>query len=416
MALVAALCGCAGGNDISAPRSPTPLPEPSEPLGSTSAPPAAPDPARAAVEALLRRRAEAVVARDRAAFLRTTDEAHRALQVDWFRRMSRVPVESFRFELGTGQSGRSATGPVYEADVDAWTRLRGFDPAPVWTTRHLRFAKERGAWRVTQDRVDPSQILSAPWEMPGIAIRRSGRVLLAADASSLAQAQGLVDELERARAFVDAETPRGLGHVVCLALSTEGALRAEGLNADELSRVGAVTAGVRGADFEVTEQRVIVAPSSLSADPAWVRVMLRHELVHVALASYADTSPTWLTEGIADYVAHRGEQPRLGWRAVIAARQHDMTMPPNGLFYRGDDGDNSTNYAVAWWSLEYLATIRGEDEPFRLLEAFRRHRDSAGFDEMSELLRRRYGLTADQLAAHAAQLIVDRWRGVLVMP
>jgi len=412
-----AISGCAGPAPTDGPPSPSTSSSSTTAVTSASTSPDAVegDSERAGIESLLRRRSRAVVRDDRSGFLALAAPSGRGRQSAWFERIAPLSLTTFRYELGTRDAAASEGG-TYVADVDEFTQVADFDRSPVWTSHRMTFVRQGGRWLVAADDVDDSEILSAPWEFPGIRIQQSDHVLLATDAQALRQSPQMFSMLGEARDYVDARTDGPLDAVVFLALSDVSALRAEGMNTDELNRVGAVTTGVRGADFGVVEQRVIVAPSSLASDTGYEQVMLRHELVHIALARYGRTSPTWLTEGIAEYVAHQGLELRLSSHAIALAREHRLTMPANGLFYRGDDGDNSPNYAVAWWSLEYLASLKGSDEPFRLLEAFRQAKDATDFDAMSALLEKRYGMTADELASHAQDLIVSTWAGVVLSP
>lgn len=413
LVLVLTATGCSGGTPSSDPSPPT----------STTGETGQGDPAvattddrdRQLIESVLRRRARAVVAGDRAAFLGLVARSAAARQRAWFGRVAPLPLASLRYVLGTHDADESDTD-TFVADVDEYTRLAGFDPKPVWTTHRMTFVREAGGWRLSRDEIDDSEILAAPWEFPGITVERDDDVLLATDAPALRKAPGMFGMLQEARDYVDGQTEGALGGVVFLAVSDEGALRAEGMNTDELNRVGAVTTGVRGVGFDVVVRRVIVAPAALGADSGYEQVLLRHELVHIALQRYQATSPVWLTEGIAEYVAHEGLPETLPASAIDAARAGTLELAPNSLFYRGDDGDNGPNYAAAWWALKYLASVKGPEEPLRLLEAFRREGRGMTFADMSAFLDDRYGFDADELADRASDLIVDRWAGVDTTP
>lgn len=411
LAVAAVLSACSGTADRS-----DPTPQQSERTASSGGPESpSSDPAltgvRLALDRTLRARGKAVVDGDRRSFLRT---ATGPAQAAWFARMTRLPISELRYELGTADLSQ-VDATHYSVDVDQFTRLEGFDEAPVWTSHHVTFHREGRRWLVTEDRLDRSEILAAPWEFADLRIERSEHILLAVDASARRQAPELLSLFETAWTYVQSATPGEMVPTIVVAADDEVALRAEGMNTDELGRVGAAAAPVlAGPDLDHRELRVVVAPSSLGADPGYQQLMVRHELVHVALVDYGPSSPTWLTEGIAEYVAHQDLPMRLPNAAILDAREGIEGMPANGLFYRGANGDNSTNYAIAWWSLQYLALREGSDEPFALLEAFREDGESTRFEEMSALLEERYGLSADELAQRAGELIVRGWAGVEV--
>jgi hypothetical protein len=275
LVLVLTATGCSGG-DPSADPSPTPP-------SSTAGEPGQGELAVATadhhdlrlIESVLRRRARAVVAGDRAAFLELVTRSAARRQRAWFARVAPLPLVSLRYELGTRDADESDADTIV-ADVDEYTRLGGFDPKPVWTTHRMTFVRAAGGWRLSRDEIDDSEILAAPWEFPGIAVQQDGDVLLATDTRALRKAPGMFAMLQEARDYVDGQTEGALGGVVFLAVSDEGALRAEGLNTDELNRVGAVTTGVRGVGFDVVVRRVIVAPAALGVDSGYEQVLLRH--------------------------------------------------------------------------------------------------------------------------------------------
>ena len=393
--VIAPLAGCTDGGAGSA-GAPTSA-------SSHGSPRATVDDARDRIQQLLERRAAAILDRDRDAFAAgVAPGPARASQLRHFRTLGQLPVQSVSFDLGMHDP--AVGGDRYRADVDMLVRLEGFDAAPVPTRHRMDFRRDPQGWRVVRDHVDRAEVGFAPWLLPGVELAVSDHVVVAFDRGSVRHRETVTALTEEARSLVVRDVPgEWSGHVVVLAPSRTAALRHEGFDPAEIANLGGVAFPVRGSDHQVTGTRIVIAPAMLRQPERELRTVLRHEIAHVALARPRDElAPVWVTEGVAEYTAHRGDPVHyLSAAAVASARAGITQMPPDGAFHRGDWG---VSYGLAWFAMEWLADQEGEDEPYRLLEAIRRKRP-ADFREVSALVEDRYGVTTDELAARAGELI-----------
>lgn len=111
-----------------------------------------------------------------------------------------------------------------------------------------------------------------------------------------------------------------------------------------------------------TGQRIVLAPGAAAMSDAALRIVLTHELFHLAARpKTAIDAPRWLTEGVADYVA-RPPSP------LPAAAAADPTLPSDAeLDVPGDR--RSAGYDRAWWFARFVADEYGVDGLRRLYRA-----------------------------------------------
>jgi len=110
----------------------------------------------------------------------------------------------------------------------------------------------------------------------------------------------------------------------------------------------------------VSGQRIIFAPGAVAMSESALRIVLAHELFH--LASRADTAldaPRWLTEGVADFVA----------RPPTAIPADVGTDLPSDTALESGGVDRSAAYDRAWWFARFVADTYGVDGLRRLYVA-----------------------------------------------
>ncbi len=361
----------------------------------------------------LRRRADAVLHEDRAAFLSGIDRRQPGFVAEqtWYAdNLAQLPIESFSYTLEPSSLVREGRG--YWAEVVVSLQLRPYDAAPVVTRDRYLFAPGRGSryllasvtdpvWEEDQRDLDPQ-----PWDTGPVTIREGAGVLGIFDAGSASRAAGLVDEAERAAAAVSAEVPYGWDRsVVVYALSSPAFLAGlDDVPGDDPLRLDAVTFEVPAVDGDqVADTRVVLNPRILGVPTRGRSRLLRHELTHVAVGGRADGVPTWLSEGLAEYVSVRSippQQRRISGAALAAAEDGLTEMPPDSEF-GGDTAEAS--YGVAWWACEYLARATGEAVLWDLLDALR------GADA-DAVLRDNLRLSTAELARRAGRLMLDTYR------
>ena len=96
--------------------------------------------------------------------------------------------------------------------------------------------------------------------------------------------------------------------------------------------------------------------------------LIRHELTHVALGSRDDDVPTWLGEGIAEYVsvAAAARGPAADRQAALDAAEAGLDELPADLDF--NDADPAAHYGISWWACEYDRRQYGEPMLWRLLD------------------------------------------------
>ena len=105
--------------------------------------------------------------------------------------------------------------------------------------------------------------------------------------------------------------------------------------------------------------RIVFAPGASTMSDEALRIVLTHELFHLAArGATATDAPRWLTEGVADYVA----RPPAPLPAVARA---DTGLPTDAeLDLPG--AARSAGYDRAWWFARFVADVYGVDGLRRL--------------------------------------------------
>jgi hypothetical protein len=128
----------------------------------------------------------------------------------------------------------------------------------------------------------------------------------------------------------------------------------------------AVADRVDTGQHSVAGQRVVLSPAgSRALTVASLRVVLRHEILHVAArADTVDGSPMWVLEGFADYVGYRESGITLPQGAPDLAEAVKRTGPPLALpedkAFRTQGRDLELAYQQAWTVARFVAERFGE--------------------------------------------------------
>jgi hypothetical protein len=275
-----------------------------------------PDP-RTELPKLLAKRAKAILAGDRAAFLATVDRRQKAwyrAQGTLFARLRTVPFSGFAYRLGDDLRPRSLlkrryrAEEVVQAQVEASYRFRGQDASPVLGRDSFTFVLTGAGWRIAgpgdsqMRRRDDVEI----WDGGPVRSRRSARTLIVHHPGQEALAGRLLRAADRAYAQVGAAwSGRWERRAVILVPRDED--EAERLvGARDLSRVAAVASSSveSGAAERVLGNRIVVNTSNVVRyDDLNLQVLVTHEMTHVATRTLGGGVPLLLVEGFADYAA-----------------------------------------------------------------------------------------------------------------
>lgn len=275
--------------------------------------------------------------------------------------------------------GRALLGDDdFVAEVDLTWQLRGFDPVPasLEVPIVLRDDGERISFVTARDQVaDRAPI----WFNDRVTVERpSSRVMLVqSDAASRTPLAPVVGS--GVRTVRDA-LPGWDGRVVVeVPGSPERFARATGLASSSARGIAAVTTSSAVADLDGGPERVVVnARVYAPLGGVGQRIVMAHELTHVAVGAASSAMPLWLSEGYADYVALRRSDVSV---RVLAAQIRSLVRregPPRALpgpdEFDGGNADVGAWYEASWLAARLLAATYGEDA----LEGFYRRADADG--------------------------------------
>jgi hypothetical protein len=359
-----------------------------------------------AVEALLAARAAAVTARDRDAFLATVDPEAQAFQSEQgtlFDRLAAVDLDSWSYTVdGDGPgfaAGRAAELPTGSAIV----RVRlSYRLAGTETTtdreQYLTVVPRGGRWLLAADTDAAAAGLETErdlWDLgPVTAVHGDSSLVLADERGwTRRQIRRIAEEADLAVHDVDdvwtGEWSRR--PVVLLPRSQDDMATLIGSDGQGLAQIAAVTTG----SFEdglSRGDRIVVNPAAWRILGALGRrVVLTHEMTHVATRSTSVVAPPiWLSEGFADYVAYQASPVPT---AVVAGDVLDDVRDGNGPTHlpEADDfdasrGDIAAAYEGSWLAARMIAEDYGRKRLVRLYAALT---DSAGEgwpDELRDVL------------------------------
>ncbi|MFN8076275.1 MAG: hypothetical protein U0Q15_12755 [Kineosporiaceae bacterium] len=335
----------------------------------------------AALRQLLLRRGRAVVKADERGWLADVDPdpARSRPEAETFRRLRLLPWSTWRYDV-VDTSVPLPPGPAQEWRTSAWAvqvqlsyRLSS-DQRDVHRTRTIVLRPLNGRWVIAMDLA--SGDTRDPWDLGRIAVLKGAHSLLVVPSAGRSKAAAYVADLEAARRQVNAVWRRQWPAVSVVYLPADDKAMASMLGRSSvtgLDQVAAVTTGelLRGTG---TADRIVLNPSAFAGfGKAERRVVLAHELTHVATrASVRLAPPMWLEEGFADYVAYRSSGVS---RELIADSLIDKVRQgsaPDHLPAAADfdprAGDIGPAYAGAWLAVDLIARTKGRAALVRFYE------------------------------------------------
>ena len=380
------------------------------------------------VRRTLEQRAQALLERDRSAFLASVHpdaQALRERQSALFDALAQVPLGTWTYTLDSTREPRPdarldrryGTGQWWAPGVQLHYALAGIDPRPVVVDHHLTFARAGQRWLLAADddfalqgRVTPRAL----WDRgPVLAVRTGGVLVLGRPAQR--------DLLEEVATLTAAAVPKvtrvwGPWSGAVAVLVPASAQEMSGLlgGGTDLSQIAAVaTAELRGgADgYDPTGDRVVVNPDTFGGlGGLGRRVVLTHEVTHVATRRASGPAlPSWLAEGFADFVGYRDVDVPVAVSARRLAREVRAGRLPAALPADEDfDGSNprlSLAYEGAWLAVRTLVDQHGEDGLLRLYRSVGGSRAAVPAQALEQGL-------AEELGTTSADLTAD-WRSAL---
>jgi hypothetical protein len=127
--------------------------------------------------------------------------------------------------------------------------------------------------------------------------------------------------------------------------------------AESQKQFAALAGGGTDVAATTTADRIMFAPGAAAISTADLRIVLRHELFHYAARpDTAADAPTWLTEGVADFVGRQVTgQPPTSVAAALSGQ-----LPTEAELATAGPG-RSAAYDRAWSFASYIADAYGTD-------------------------------------------------------
>jgi hypothetical protein len=401
LALGAAIAGLVGRAVLPEGTEPQPTPTAAQPTGEATSSPtsstaAAPAVGRVqAVRALLAARSQAVLSGDQAAFVDQVDPTQAgfaARQRLVARRLGDVPLATWSYDVvGDGPAltdERARALPEGSAVVRVrLTYQVAGTTSETEREQYLTVVPRGGRWLLAGDTDGEAADLSTDrdlWDLGPVRVRQGRSAVVVADRRAVDRASltRLTSEADRAVTDVDRVWRADWSRRPLVLVPHTQQDMATLLDDDGkgLGQIAAVTTG-SVAEGLTRGDRVVINPATFTnLGPAGRRIVLGHEMTHLATrATSVQSVPIWLSEGFADYVAY---DPLSEPTGVVAADLFEQVrdgdaprhLPDDAAFDAGQ-GDIAAAYEGAWLACRMIAQQWGEPA---LVRFYADMADSAG--------------------------------------
>ena len=339
---------------------------------------AQPDDARGAIQELLDRRAEALIDKDRDAFLATISDDNarfRERQEAFFDGFASMELAEYSLQVDWSRYGDLAR----RADVRRYDgarvmlplteeryRIRGFDKDAAVEDMYFTFVERDGVWLIANDTdLDALGLFSGrhAWDFGPVSPTRDGSFLLIeADRPGCASSPpDLTGIAQRGLDRVDAYWTPSWRKKVILVVPCDGEELQRMLQATfDPSKFVAFAYSTLDLDggYRFTGHRIIVNPpvfNGRGADEALT--ILAHELLHVASRDVSGPFvPLLVDEGVADVVGYAGAPSALAFLdSIVAAGSFDGALPDDFAFSIGSGSEIFLSYQEAHSAMSFIA-------------------------------------------------------------
>ncbi len=332
-----------------------------------------------AVQRVLDRRADAVLARDASAY-RATGGADPTLLSD----LAEVPLDSWTYRLT--RLGRTE-GARASATAELRYRVDGYDKAPVVTERTLKLRKKGGRWYVTDDRPAEKSVEQL-WEQGKVTAVKGAHSLVLGVGQQRSTLRSYADDADDAVPAVESAwgTDWARRVVVLVPKSLDGMGELLGAPASGYQGIAAVTTGEAGGSRTAPADRVIINPEAYAV-LGWFgkQVVLTHETAHVATRAVTSAAtPLWLSEGYADWAGYRGSGRSAGQAAPelqrsVRSGSAPARLPEDADFgFSGDSARLAQAYESGWLACRMIADNWGEAKLNAFYKAVGGHQQRSG--------------------------------------
>ncbi|MGH3509724.1 MAG: hypothetical protein ACRDPI_05775 [Nocardioidaceae bacterium] len=375
----------------------------------------------AAIARVLDTRAHDILTGDRAGFMATVDPADKRLMAGqrvFFANLEALPVKSMSYHLehyGLTAFGVGDGVPALAPPVTEHVELRGPDIRPVANAVDETFVRRAGHWLLGAERLAPAssrfdQPQSRPWFGGPIAVARKGPLVVVADRRKGGQATSLLHDVAADIRFDAQVTGQRPDYRLLVDATSNGSvtlmnsLGSEQAAADTFEVAAATPDGSRYT--ALAGERVKVNPKHVVEylrDPS----LLKHELTHFLLRRFSPRQPTWLTEGVADFVGYYPHPesdlwvPPSTYRSLMR-QAGSPSLPTSGVF----DIRPTADYAIAHAAVLWLVDTYGMPRLIALMRAYSRYDDQQfGDNHTNHVLEQVDGIAEQQLAVHTFDVL-----------
>ena len=377
--------------------------------------------AMALEQRILNQRARAVRENNLKLFLRRVNHKDRGLmarQRRYFRNLVQLPLSRFRYRVTPEQWEGQPRSPrwgddVHKPRVVLSLQLDGYDAVPVKRTVGFVFSFRNGRARIVSDRSTTGKLFysgtPAPWDLAAISVREDSGVLGIFDRRSSVSADTVtevvrsgIDDLDRALPFT------WPGRVVVYSMENPRVLSSfRDVPGGAIDHLGAMTFPTysEAKQSQVASTRMLLMPSSVEAGQPFLGRITRHELSHIAIGVRDDGAPSWVSEGIAEYLGAREVPLRdriIPTSALDLAQGADEGMPVSPEF---NNSEQEWHYALSWMACDYIAETFGEPRLWELVDAMHNGGDGTSDRDQDRVLLQVLGFDNRELARRAAARI-----------
>ena len=382
--------------------------------GSDAGEPAA-DERRLPVTEQLAARGRAILGRDREAFLALIDPAasrFKDRQAVIFDRLVTLPISAWEYEYAgegpqlVGYAASLLPKGSFVARVKLSYTFVGSD-SPVESQQFLTLVPRAGKWMFAGDRDNVAGAKSGElgqdvWELGPVNVvhGRSSLVIGSGTASALRayarQADQAVRDVDTVWTGTWSRRP-----VVIVPRTAADMAAVIGTSEQIAEQIAAVAIGY---DTDLGQgDRVVMNPAAWrELDPEGRRIVMTHEVTHVATSAATDVSvPMWMSEGFAEFLAYRAVDLL---DAGVSEELFDLVDAGEGPRELPRDrdfdpawGEVGTSYEEAFLAVQMIAERYGDEKLLALYAAM-------GDDEgpVGEDIRKVLGISSDKL--------VEDWR------
>lgn len=327
----------------------------------------------AAVDAILQRRATAVLGHDEAGFLADIDPYNkelRAAQKVLFENLVQFGFSKLAYHQDAPQFDQTLLdkyGPTaYLVSAAMEYQIDRINELPVQTALGYTFVNRRGRYVLVDTGHLDSEYPDSPnqeaWDTGPVLVKRGDRTLVVVEVGQTQLATSILTNAQLAIKAVNRWwAPDWKGGAMVIALDDTKVRSTDFVGSDWKDFAAAATPVYRWpADAGDDGSYVVLNPHERGQLDAR---LLAHEFTHTASAPYGHGAPLWLVEGVAGYVQR---MPMYSEQTVDLRKQRELVrskyvnkakaLPGNDQFF---GQTQNSSYATSWYAVDYLVSKYG---------------------------------------------------------